>query len=44
MKQCPQCPHRRCRRYDLPTVVVVVALVTVAAAVGWTLAEIAIRW
>jgi len=44
MTQCPQCPHRRCRRHDLPTVAVVVAVVIVAAAVGWSLAEIAIRW
>jgi len=44
MTKCPQCPHRRCRRNDLPTVAVIVAVVTVAAAVGWFLAEIAIRW
>ena len=39
-----QCPHRRCRCDDLSTVAVVVAVVAVAAAVGWLLAEIAIRW
>lgn len=38
------CHHRRCRRRDLPTVAAIVAVVIVAAVVGWSVAEIAIRW
>jgi len=42
----PPCPHHRCARRDLPTVAAVVAVVIVAAVVGWSVAEIAsaIRW